>query len=85
MTTHELHDQAWSDRTAVQELIDEHLPFDCNVIEIAPRTWAIHGPVPYAGESILAEFGSRADAEAALAVLAAAERSNASASGREGS
>jgi hypothetical protein len=58
---------------AVQELIDEHFPFDCNVLAIDPHTWAIHGSIPVDGDVILAEFHKKEDAELALELLAAAE------------
>ena len=57
----------------VEELVDDRYPFDCDVIEIDENTWAIHGPVPFDGEQILAEFRTKEDAEAALEILAAAE------------
>jgi hypothetical protein len=69
MTTYETPEQAGPDLGVVQELIDEHLPFDCNVIPVAPNTWATHGSIPVGGESILAEFGNKAEAEAALVLL----------------
>jgi hypothetical protein len=62
-----------SDRQVVEALIDEHYPFDCDVIPINENTWAIHGPVPFAGEAILAEFSNKSDAEVALELLSAAE------------
>jgi hypothetical protein len=62
----------------IQELIDEHFPFDCNLIEVDAHAWAIHGSIPVGGEVILAEFGNKADAETALELLSAAEtRTNA--------
>ena len=63
-----------SDLRTVEELIDEHFPFDCDVIPIDSHTWAIHGFIPVDGEVILAEFHTREDANAALALLADAER-----------
>ena len=82
MTNHQPHEQA--DLGFIQELIDEHFPFDCNLIEIEPNTWAIHGSIPVGGEMILAEFGNRDDAEAALELLAAAEARNQRAVGTTG-
>ena len=38
-----------SDQQVVEALIDEHYPFDCDVIPINGNTWAIHGPIPFAG------------------------------------
>jgi len=74
MTTYEPSAPAGLDLGVIQELIDEHLPFDCNLIEIDPHTWAIHGSIPVGGESILAEFGNESDAAAALTLLASAEK-----------
>ena len=65
-----------ADLSAVDELIDEHYPFDCDVIPLGSNTWAIHGPVPFGGESILAEFARKEDALVALELLAAAEKRN---------
>jgi len=73
MTNIQAPQQAGFDRQDIQALIDEHFPFDCNIIPVAPNTWAIHGSIPVGGEAILAEFGNEADAEAALALLSAAE------------
>jgi hypothetical protein len=66
------------DLRAVQNLIDEHLRFDCNVIPIDPHTWAIHGSIPVAGDVILAEFSNEEDAEVALELLSAAEQRSSS-------
>jgi hypothetical protein len=63
-----------ADRLLVEELIDEHFPFDCDVIPIDSQTWAIHGSIPVGGEVILAEFNKKEDAEVALELLSAAER-----------
>jgi hypothetical protein len=63
-----------SDLRAIQELIAEHLPFDCNLVPIDAHTWAIHGSIPVAGQAILAEFASREDAELALEMLVTAQR-----------
>ncbi len=61
-----------SDLRAVEELIDEHFPFECNVLRIDTDTWAIHGSIPVGGEVILAEFSAKEGAEAALDLLSAA-------------
>ena len=63
-----------SDVRAVEDLIDEHVPFDCDVIPIDSHTWAIHGSIPVDGEVILGEFHTKEGADAALALLADAER-----------
>jgi hypothetical protein len=65
-----------SDLRAVEELIDEHFPFDCNVIPIDSHTWAIHGSIPVGGDVILAEFSNKEDADVALELLSAAEERN---------
>jgi hypothetical protein len=62
-----------SDRESVEEIIDEHFPFDCDIIPVDGHTWAIHGSIPVDGESILAEFSSEEDAEVALELLSEAE------------
>jgi hypothetical protein len=62
-----------ADLQTVEALIDVQFPFDCDVIPIDSHTWAIHGPIPVGGESILAEFARREDAESALRLLRAAE------------
>jgi hypothetical protein len=56
----------------VAELIDEHVGFDCTLIQLDAQTWAIHGSIAVDGESILAEFSTQAEAEAALEQLAGA-------------
>jgi len=63
-----------SDLQVVQALIDVQYPFDCNVIPINDNTWAIHGPIPFDGEGILAEFSTKEDAELALELLSAAQQ-----------
>jgi hypothetical protein len=59
---------------AVDDIIEEHFPFDCNLIPIGPHTWAIHGSIPVGGDVILAEFDNKDAAEAALKRLSAAEK-----------
>ncbi len=74
MTNYEPFERTGPDLSVIaDELIDEHYPFDCNLIEIDPHTWAIHGSIPVGGEVILAEFGNQDDAKAALDLLWAAE------------
>ena len=70
----EPHELEASDLRAVEELIDEHLPFDCNVVLIDSHTWAIHGSIPVGGDVIFAEFSNKEDAEVALGLLSAAEK-----------
>jgi len=65
-----------SDPRIVEDIIAEHFPFDCNLIPIDAHTWAIHGSIPVAGDVILAEFSNREDAEAALKLLSAAEKTS---------
>jgi hypothetical protein len=65
-----------SDLRTVEALIDEHFPFDCDVIAIDAQTWAIHGSIPVDGDVILAEFERKEDAQVALELLSAAERRN---------
>jgi len=77
------HDQAGLDLGVIQALVDEHFPFDCSPIEIDPHTWAIHGSIPVGGEAILAEFANKADAEAALELLSAAEKQTETPSSRD--
>ena len=55
----------------VAELVDEHVGFECNLVQIDAQTWAIHGTIAVDGEVILAEFSSREVAQAALERLAA--------------
>jgi hypothetical protein len=63
-----------SDLRAVEALINEHFPFDCDVFPVGSHTWAIHGSIPVDGEVILAEFNRKEDAEVALELLSAAEK-----------
>jgi hypothetical protein len=63
-----------TDMRMVEALIDEHFPFDRDVIRIESDTWAIHGPIPVNGNVILAEFETREDAEVALELLWTAEQ-----------
>jgi hypothetical protein len=70
-TGHELTD---FDVEVVKELVDERYLFDCNVIRLTDNIWAIHGPIAVGGESILAEFATREDAELALQMLSEAEK-----------
>ena len=62
------------DLQELEALIDEHFPFDCNVIPIDAQTWAIHGTIPVGGDTILAEYTSEEEAKAALVLLWAAEQ-----------
>ena len=58
----------------LEALIDEHFPFDCNIIPIGPETWAIHGTIPVGGDTLLAEYTTEEAAKAALVLLRAAEQ-----------
>jgi hypothetical protein len=64
---------AKSELEIIEVLIDEHVRFDCNLIQIDAQTWAIHGSIAVDGEVILAEFSNKGDAETALERLSAAE------------
>jgi hypothetical protein len=61
-----------ADRRVVAELIDEHVLVSYDVIRIDENTWAIHGSIAVDGNELVAEFETRADAEAALEQIAAA-------------
>jgi hypothetical protein len=69
----ETSERANSDLRIIEELIDEHIQVACNLVLIDGHTWAIHATIAVDGEVIVAEFGSKADAEKALARIAAAE------------
>jgi hypothetical protein len=68
------HELTGFDVEVIRELVDERYLFDCTVIQLTPDLWAIHGPIPVGGESILAEFASKELAEVALHMLWDAER-----------
>jgi hypothetical protein len=57
----------------IEELIDEHVRFDCDLVRIDDQTWAIHGSIAVDGEVILAEFTTQDDAQSALEQLSNAE------------
>jgi hypothetical protein len=63
-----------ADERVVAEVIDEHIRVSCDVIAIDETTWAIHASIAVDGEVLVAEFQSRADAEAALEEIVAAEQ-----------
>lgn len=42
---------------------------DAQVFQVAPGTWAIHGSIPYNGDTLLAEFDTLVHATSALARL----------------
>ena len=56
------------------ELLYEHASIDCDVIEIAKGTWAIHGVFPYEGEVLMAVFGTYDEAKHALDEVRGATR-----------
>lgn len=63
-----------ADLADLEALIEEHFPFDCNVIPVDAHTWAVHGSIPVGGDTILAEFATEEEAKAALVLLWAAEQ-----------
>jgi hypothetical protein len=70
----ELSGQSTAHRQIVEDLIDVHARVARDVVQIAPSTWAIHGPIAVDGEVIMAEFTSRAAADLVIDQLWAAER-----------
>jgi hypothetical protein len=70
----ELGDQSIAHRQIVEELIEVHARVARDVVQIAPSTWAIHGPIAVDGEVIMAAFESRAAADVAIDQLWSAER-----------
>jgi hypothetical protein len=47
-------------------LLEEHAWMDDDVLEVAAGTWAIHGVIPYDGESPFAVFGTYDEAKYVL-------------------
>jgi hypothetical protein len=74
----ELGDQSNTHRQIVEDLIHVHARVARDVVQIAPSTWAIHGPIAVDGEVIMAEFTSRAAADLVIDQLWAAEQGTAS-------
>jgi hypothetical protein len=50
----------------LRAVLEEHTSIDGDVLEVGVETWAIHGVVPYDGESPLAVFDSYDEAKAVL-------------------
>jgi hypothetical protein len=67
------HRLSEGDERVVAEIVEEHIRISCDVVEIDEATWAIHGSIAVDGDILVAEFPNRADAEAALEEIAAAE------------
>jgi hypothetical protein len=67
-------DQTDPAQRVIHELIDEHVRFDYDVVQIDDQTWAIHGFIAVDGEVILAEFTTQDDARSALEQLSQAEK-----------
>jgi hypothetical protein len=65
------HELPPAEGRVVEALIEEHVQVSCDLVPIDEHTWAIHGSIAVDGEVILAEFGDRADAELAVAQIAA--------------
>ena len=61
----------------IEDLIQVHARVARDVVQIAPSTWAIHGPIAVDGEVIMAQFNSRAAADLAIAQLWSAEQGTA--------
>jgi hypothetical protein len=61
------------DSRIIEQLIDEHAQFDCDIVAVDAETWAIHGSIAVSGDVILAEFSDESAAKAALERLSAAE------------
>jgi len=57
----------------IDVLLQQHARIAGDIVEFNEVTWAIHGSIPVDGEVILAEFDSRENAVAALALLSEAE------------
>jgi hypothetical protein len=74
----ELSGQSTAHRQIVEDLIDVHARVARDVVQIAPSTWAIHGPIAVDGEVIMAAFTSRAAADLAIDQLWAAEQGTSS-------
>jgi hypothetical protein len=64
-----------SDRQSdfLRALLGSNAAIAGDVVQLGHQTWAIHGSIPVDGEVILAEYASRDDATAALAMLAPSE------------
>ena len=74
----DLGDQSNAHRQIVEDLIQVHARVARDIIQIAPSTWAIHGPIAVDGEVIMAAFTSRAAADLVIDQLWTAEQGTAS-------
>ena len=54
----------------LQQLLDDRASIAADVVEVEPRTWAIHGFIPVGGDVIMAEFESEEAARDVLGRLA---------------
>jgi hypothetical protein len=70
----ELGEQSNAHQQIIEYLIQVQARVARDVVQIAPTTWAIHGPIAVDGEVIMAEFNSREGADAAIDQLWSAER-----------
>ena len=71
--SNELGKQSSAHQQIVEELIQVHARVARDVVQIAPSTWAIHGPIAVDGEVIMAAFNSRQAANVAIDQLWSAE------------
>jgi hypothetical protein len=61
-----------SELRSIETLIVEHVQVGCDLVQVDAETWAIQGNVVVDGREIIAEFGNKRDAEAALERISAA-------------
>jgi hypothetical protein len=57
----------------LQELVQEHAIIDGDILEIDPRTWAVHGSIAVDGEVIMAEYDTQDKARNVLDKLSSAD------------
>jgi hypothetical protein len=69
----ELGESSNAHQQIIEYLIQVHARVARDVVQIAPSTWAIHGPIAVDGEVIMAEFNSRDAADVAIDQLWLAE------------
>jgi hypothetical protein len=72
--SNELGEQSNAHRQIIEYLIQVHAHVARDVVQIAPTTWAIHGPIAVDGEVIMAAFESRDAADVAIDQLWSAEQ-----------
>lgn len=70
----DLGEQSAAHQEIIEYLIQVRARVARDVLEIAPSTWAIHGPIAVDGEVIMAEFSSRDAAHVAIDQLWSAEQ-----------